>query len=92
MKLKEGYLPKEVAGEFVLFPVGQSVVDLKSIVSVNQAGKFLVEKLQEEISYEALLESFFEEYEAVTKDEKELLRRDADDFLAKLRRHDMIND
>lgn len=90
MKLKEGYLPKEVAGEFVLFPVGQSVVDLKSIVSVNQAGKFLVEKLQDEICYDALAECFYEEYEAETEEEKELLKRDLDAFLEQLRQHDML--
>ena len=83
-RLKEGYLLKEVAGEYVLFPTGQSVVEGKNIVRVNEAGKYIVERLQEGIEFNALINVQAEKYEATQEDIPKLVA-DTDFFLSKLR-------
>ena len=90
MKLKEGFLLKEIAGEYALFPVGQNIVDFRNIVAVNETGRFVVEKLQTELSYQELLADFLKEYEAADENEKEQMQYDLDRFLDNLWRHEML--
>ena len=90
IKLKEGYLLKEVAGEAVLFPVGQNVVDDNNIFVVNATGRFIVEKLQDEIIYKDLLKDVLEHCEAVTEKEIEQVQFDLDRFLDELWRRSML--
>lgn len=90
MKLKDGFLLKEIAGEYALFPVGQNIVDFRNIVAVNETGRFVVEKLQTELSYQELLADFLKEYEAADENEKEQMQYDLDRFLDNLWRHEML--
>ncbi len=85
MRLQEGYLLKEIAGEYVLFPFGQNVVDYKSIMSVNETGKFIINKLQNDISYDELLQCMVSEYEAEENEEVQILRADMEAFLQMLK-------
>lgn len=84
MRLQEGYLLKEIAGEYVLFPFGQNVVDYKNILSVNKTGKFIIDKLQKDISYDKLLQCIVNEYEAEGDEEVQILRADMEAFLQML--------
>lgn len=90
MKLKEGYLLREVAGEYVVFPTGQNVVDSGSMVSVNETGKEIMEKLKDDILYEDLKAWFWKKYEAENEEEEVKLREDLDYFLNRLYHHDML--
>lgn len=89
MKIKDGYLMREVAGEYILFPVGQSVVDSRSIVRVNESGKFLVEHMMEEIGFDELVELVAKKHEAVDADMPRI-RADVDFFMSKLRMQNLL--
>ena len=84
VRLKEGYLLKEVAGEYVLFPVGQNIVDSKSILRINDVGRFLVENLQNEIDVDSLVQIVATKYEA-TEEDLPRIKADVDFFISKLR-------
>ncbi|MBE5936664.1 MAG: PqqD family protein [Lachnospiraceae bacterium] len=90
MRLKDGYLLKEIMDEYVLFPSGQNVVDGKKIVSLNESGVFIAKHLQNDIPYKSLLKLFLDEYEATTDEEIEMLQFDLDHFLDNLWRRDML--
>jgi len=90
MKLKDGFLLKEIAGAYAIFPVGQNVVEYRNIVSVNETGRYIVEQLQNEQTYHELLDKFLKEYEAEDELEKAQLQEDLDRFLDNLWRHEMI--
>lgn len=89
MKLAGGYLIREVANQYVLFPVGQNVADFKNIVYVNDTGRYIVEKLQEDITYEDLLDGMAKEYEA-SEEEVGILEADLKLFLENLRGQGML--
>ncbi|HKM33559.1 MAG TPA: PqqD family protein [Lachnospiraceae bacterium] len=89
MKLAEGYLVKEVAGSFVLIPVGQNVIDYRNILSTNKTGDFILGKLAEDISNEELFSAVCLEYTAEEK-EKEQVKQDLDEFLLKLREKNLL--
>ncbi len=91
MKLSEGYLLKEIVDSYVLVPVGQQVVDQKSIMHINKTGYFIASLLQQEISYDEILERMIEEYQA-EKNEESILKQDLDQFLLGLKEKQIIID
>lgn len=74
MKIKEGFLLREVAGNIIVVPVGEETVDFNGIITINETGKFLWELLSEEIEKECLLEKFIEEYNIPVEEAKEDIR------------------
>lgn len=61
MKLKEGFMLKEVAGSYIVVPVGQ--VDFTAMITVNETGAFLWELLQEGAELETLCAKMTAEYD-----------------------------
>lgn len=61
MKVKEGFLLRQVAGKNVVLPGGD--LDLNMMITLNDTGAFLWEKLQCENSAEALKAALLEEYD-----------------------------
>jgi iron complex transport system substrate-binding protein len=61
MKIKDGYILKTVADSNVIVPVCDP--NFKAIMTVNDTGAFLFEKLKEQISLEQLALALAQEYE-----------------------------
>ena len=79
MRIKDGYLLKEVAGNFVVVPVGN--VDFDGMISLNQTGVSIWKMLETDTEYDKLLADFLDEYDVET----ETAKADLDAFIKKLR-------
>lgn len=62
MKLKDGFLLREVAGQVVVLPVGEDL-DLNMMITLNETGRFLWECLQEETDETGLVSALLKEYD-----------------------------
>ena len=62
MKLKDGFLLREVAGQVVVLPVGEDL-DLNMMITLNETGRFLWECLQEETDEAGLVSALLKEYD-----------------------------
>ena len=62
MKIKEGFLLRQVAGETVVIPSGEPL-DLNMMITLNSTGTFLWEKLQNEITEQELVAALLHEYD-----------------------------
>ncbi len=80
MKVKEDFLLREVAGCYVVVPVGSATVNFNGMLNLNETGAFLWEKLQKETSRDDLVAQLLDEYE-VTED---IATKDVDAFIEKL--------
>lgn len=89
MKIKENYMLREIAGNFVVIPVGQNVADYKNMLHLNETGVFLWKALQNEITFEEILNNMITEYEA-SEDEVPILEKDLNEFLNKLRSLELL--
>lgn len=67
MKLKEGFILRDVAGETVVIPSGDDM-DLNMMITLNDTGKFLWQKIEEGIEQDALVEAVLAEYEVSRAD------------------------
>lgn len=92
MKIKDGYVLKKVVDEYVLYPVGQNVVEARGLMKINMTAKFILEKMENEITYDDLLQSIVDEYEAESEEEVERVRKDLDRFLDSLRHRWLLSE
>ena len=79
MKLKEGFVLRSVAGQTVVLPSGDEL-DLNMMITLNDTGAFLWEKLQSETSEDALIAALLAEYEV----DEETARKAVAAFVQKL--------
>ncbi len=82
--IKQGYVVREVAGEFIAVPIDSSCGT--NIIILNPVSKFLWEELREEKSFDELLDAMLKNYE-VSKEEAEA---DLKDFLMQLTENNLI--
>lgn len=86
MKIKEGFILRNVAGNNVVVPVGQATLDFNGMMSLNDTGAFLFGKLLEGVSRDELIKALIEEYEV----DEVLAAKDVDDFINKVEREDLF--
>ncbi len=77
-RIKQGYIAREIAGEYIAVPVDSSVGP--NIVVLNEVSKLLWDELKTEKTFDELLNVVIAKYE-VSKEEAET---DLKDFLAQL--------
>ena len=79
MKLKDGFLLREVAGQTVVLPIGGDM-DLDMMITLNDTGAFLWQKLQENTDEAALVAALLAEYDVDEATAKQAVAN----FVAKL--------
>lgn len=79
MKIKEGFLMREIAGQTVVLPTG-SELNLQMMITLNETATFLWEKLQEETDEAALVKALLSEYDV----DEETATKCVTDFVKKL--------
>lgn len=84
MKLQDGYMLQEIAGNYVVIPVGQNVIEYKSMLHLNETGAFIWRQLDSNITYQNLLDALITEYEA-EEEEKDMIKKDLDEFLSHMK-------
>lgn len=62
MKLKDGFVVREVAGQVVALPTGDGL-DLNMMITLNDTGRFLWEMLEKGAEVEDLVRGLLSEYD-----------------------------
>lgn len=77
---------REIAGENILVPVGQTALRVHGIISLSESGLLLWKKLQQECTEAELIESILKEYDI----DKDTASKDVSAFLDKLDKLDIL--
>lgn len=80
MKATKEVILRQVAGEYVLVPTGKTASKIYGLMTLNESGVFLWQKLQNEMTEDDLVDALSGEYEI----DSETARLDVRRFLAKL--------
>ena len=70
MKFKKEFMLREIVGETILIPMGDSNNHFNGIITINELGKFIWENLESSKDEEELLHKILEEYEVEKKKQK----------------------
>ncbi len=85
MKIKSGYMVRPVAGSYVVVATGEKTVDFNGIMTLNETGNFLWEKLVDGTTKEELVEAMLAEYDV----DAATATADIERFLTKLEEADL---
>ena len=80
MTIKKDFELKEIAGSFVVFPVGVAAIDFNGMLTLNETGALLWNKLKTGADKEALVDAICAEYSI----DSATAGADIDAFLQKL--------
>ena len=85
MKLKDGFVLREIAGETVVIPAWDSL-NLDRMITLNETGLFLWKLLEQETDEDAVLGALLAEYEV----EESVAKRHVAAFIDQLKEHDFL--
>ncbi len=77
MKIKKGFVLRNVGGEFVVVPVGAMSKNFHGMINLNETGAFLWEFYTQEHTVDEGVAAMLAEYDA----EEEIIRRDVETFV-----------
>ena len=86
MKLKDGFLLREVAGETVVIPTGDTM-DLNMMITLNETGKFLWQRLETGAEEGELVAALLSEYDV----DEATAKTHVSAFVGKLKEHDFFD-
>ena len=87
MKIKEGFMLREVAGNYVVIAAGGDGLDFNSIITVNEIGALIWKKIDEGKSEEEIIEDILKEYSV----DKETAAKDFSEFIGQLRELNIVD-
>lgn len=86
MKIKAGFIAREIAGETVVLPIGEALEATKSIFTLNDTGAVIWKKLEEGTDINAIVDCICNEYDAPS----EIVEQDVLEYLTFLKSKNMI--
>lgn len=85
MKIKEGFLLRQIAGQTVVLPTTGDL-NLNIMITLNETGTFLWEQMQQETSEAELTAALLKEYDV----EEAVAKESVAAFVKKLREHKFL--
>lgn len=78
MKIKPGFIMRQLGGEYVVVPVGAASINFNGMLRLNETGAFLWKALSGGAGEDELVWKLLEEYEGV---DEQTARTDVAEFL-----------
>lgn len=88
MKINGKFVKREVLGDIILVPVGQTALEFSGMITVNEAGLFIWNLLEQGKSEDEIIAALTEEYEV----EPETARDDYRAFLQTLIQNKFVSE
>lgn len=63
MKIKSGFMLREIAEQWIVVPLGERTVEFSAIISLSETGAFIWKLLENGSSKDELIKAVIEEYE-----------------------------
>lgn len=88
MKIKNGFILRDVMDEYIVMPAGAQMKEFEGVVVLNEPSAFLFGKMQSEVTEEELVEALLAKYEV----DKNTARKDTADLIKKLSDYGVLED
>jgi hypothetical protein len=86
MQIKKELIKREIAGDVILVPVGQTVLNSNGLFVLNELGGFLWDRLPQAETADDLLRAVLDEYMV----DETTAKADIEEFLQQLQKLDII--
>jgi hypothetical protein len=88
VRISDQFILRQIAGEYIIIPTGQTTLKFNGMITVNEQGAFLWEALKEEITEDALVDAVLAEYDT----DRQTAQVDVAEFLEVLRQKRILNE
>lgn len=82
MKINKNFTMRNIAGEYILVPSGETALEVSGMLITNEVGAFIWEVCQEEVTEEEILSRILAEFEI----DETTAKADLDEFLLRLKK------
>ncbi|MBQ6727355.1 MAG: PqqD family protein [Clostridia bacterium] len=86
MKIKDGFILREVAGSFIVVAVGEAVKGFNGIINLNETGAVLWKTLEKGATKEQLVKALLAEYDV----DEATAEKDVSAFIEKLQEAKLV--
>ena len=84
MKIKDGFVLRQVAGDTVVLPAGD--MNINAMITLNETGAFLWKKMEQEITVDELVAEVLKVYDT----DEATAKTAVEGFVEKLKGHDFL--
>lgn len=88
MKIKSDFMLREVAGYYVVVPVGSGALDFNGVINLNESGATLWKAMENDVTEDELVAVLTEEYEV----DADRARCDVAAFVKKMKEGKLIEE
>ncbi|QAA34510.1 PqqD family protein [Clostridium manihotivorum] len=86
MKIKEGFMLREIVDTWVVVPLGERVVEFNGIMTLSETGALLWKEIEKGKDIDSLVVSITSEYEI----DEETALKDTLEFVSKIESHGLL--
>lgn len=87
MKIKSGFILRDVGGKSFVVAVGDRSREFKGMITLNETGKLIWKTLEKEATIDDVVDAITKEFEC---DDKDLVKSDVAAFIAKLEKDNIL--
>ena len=88
MKLKNGFVLRDLGGQSVVVAVGEATKSFNGIIKLNESSAFLWKQMKDDFSKEHLVSALLAEYDV----EEDVASQNVDNFVDTLKNNGVIED
>lgn len=88
MKIKNGFAKREIAGSYIVVPVGKEASEFNGMITLNESGSFFWDCLQKETTFDGAIEKITSEYDV----EKTRAEEDLKKFITMLKENNLLDE
>ena len=77
MRVDKEFVLREIGGDYIIIPTGKTVPGVNGLITVNEVGASLWEMLQNEVTFDELVQGILDEYDVA----ESVAREDIQEFL-----------
>lgn len=88
MKIRDGFVLRNIVDEYIVMPTGDNIVKFSGSVVLNEVSAFIFKQLENPVTQEDLLTAMLDEFDV----DEETARQDLDELLREFRELKLIED
>lgn len=78
MKIKDGFMLRQFGDNYIVVAVGDDAENFNKLITLNSAGAFIYNFMENDVTYEEIVSAVLDKYEA----DRETVENDINKFLA----------
>ena len=88
MKIKNGFAKRNIAGSYIVVPVGAAIKNFNGMITLNESGSFFWDCLCRETTMDEVVRKVTDEYDVTP----ERAREDIEKFVKMLQSNNLLDD